>query len=253
MGIRTKIMLGFIILASMLFISGAISIFELTKLGRAVKGLILENYRSIDYSRRMLDALEQQENALLIFAAGDVDNARRQYNGAHQSFLVNMDSASFNLTLKDELLFIDTIRLRYNQFSFSAQKVFEQNGFTLNDYLEQIYPKVKITSESVKNLITVNQKGLFKSAAFLETSAQRATMPGLIVIVTSLIFILVFTYLVHHYFVSPIIRLTKGINDFVKYRKSFEVLIESKDELSSLKESIVGLIAMLKTYVKKPD
>jgi methyl-accepting chemotaxis protein len=253
MGIRTKIMLGFIILASMLFISGAISIFELTKLGRAVKGLILENYKSIDYSRSMLDALEQQENALLLFAAGDVESAKGKYSDAHKIFLVNIDSASLNLTLKNELLLLDTIRLRYKQFTLSAQDIFERKDFTLNVYLEQIYPKVKITSESVKNLITVNQKGLFKSAAFLETSAQRATMPGLIVIVTSLIFILVFTYLVHHYFVSPIIRLTKGINDFVKYRKSFEVLIESKDELSSLKESIVGLIAMLKTYVKKPD
>ncbi|HZJ73735.1 MAG TPA: hypothetical protein VFC87_02915, partial [Perlabentimonas sp.] len=106
-------------------------------------------------------------------------------------------------------------------------------------------------NEHVKNLITINQQDLSKSAAFLETSAQRASLPGLIVIVTSLIFTLVFTYLVHYYFVSPILRLTKGINDYVKFRKPFAVHLETKDEFHKLKESIVNLISLTKTSDRK--
>ena len=251
MGIRTKIMLGFMILASMLFLSGGILIFELTKLGKSVKGLIYDNYRSIDYSKNMLNALDDQENALLIFALGDSLDYKIKYEMAEQFFMASLDSASKNLTLPDERLYIDSIRLNYSQFQHLANQALESKQFNLGYYLKEVNPSIIITSEHVKNLITINQQGLFNSAAFLEASAQRALMPGLIVIITSLIFTFVFTYLLHHYFVSPVIRLTKGINDYVKFRKPFDVPLESKDELHSLKESIVSLIALIRTSIKK--
>lgn len=235
----------------MLFISGAISIFELTKLGKAVKGLIYDNYRSIDYSRNMLDALEEHENALLLFAEGDSELALERFRNAEIMFNDNLDSASINLTLTNELAFIDSVNFYYSILIEKTRAAFQSNDFSLGFYLKEINPIINTTSQHVKNLITINQQGLFKSAAFLETSAQRASVPGLIVIITSLIFTFVFTYLVHHYFVSPILRLTKGINDYVKYRKAFEVQMETKDELYSLKESIVNLISILKSSNRK--
>lgn len=253
MGIRTKIMLGFMILGSMLFISGAISIFELTKLGRSVKGLIHDNYRSIDYSRSMLDALEQQENALLLFANGDSAAAVTKFYKAHQTIMSSLDSAYNNLNLKDEVSFVDSVKHHYSIFKSLAEDAFKEPDFSLNNYLTNLSTYTVTTTEHVKNLITINQQGLFNSAAFLETSAQRASMPGLIVIITSLIFTFVFTYLIHHYFVEPILRLTKGINDYVKYRKPFDVILETKDEFHSLKESIVSLISLQRAGSKKQD
>lgn len=253
MGIRTKIMLGFIILASMLFMSGALSIFELTKLGKAVKGLIFDNYRSIDFSRSMLDALESQEKSLLLFAQGDSARAMDKFTKSKAIFIANLDSASMNLTLDEELAFVDSVKICYSAFLIKSEEVFKSSTFSLEKYLIDIYPSAVKTSDQVKNLITINQRGLFNSAAFLETSAQRAIMPGLIVILTSLIFTFVFTYLVHHYFVSPIIRLTKGINDYVKFNKPFDVPLETKDEISNLKQSIVNLISICRNSIRKSD
>ncbi|MDD3891184.1 MAG: MCP four helix bundle domain-containing protein [Bacteroidales bacterium] len=253
MGIRTKIMMGFIILASMLFISGAISIYEITKLGKSVKGLIYDNYKSIEYSRNMLDALDNQESALLFFVNGDTDVAKGQYFKAHHLFESNLDSATNNLQLEGEQMLIDSARFYYDKLKQQVEPIFSSSGFSLGEYLEEINSDLLLTSKHVKNLMIINQDELFKSAGYLETSAQRAAIPGLIVIITSLIFTFVFTYLVHHYFVSPIIRLTKGINDFVKFRKPFDVVIETKDELFSLKESTVNLISPLHRSPKKNE
>lgn len=246
-------MMGFIILASMLFISGAISIYEITKLGKSVKGLIYDNYKSIEYSRNMLDALDNQESALLFFVNGNTDIAKSQYFKAHHLFESNLDSATNNLQLEEEQMLIDSVRFYYDKLKHQVEPIFLSSSFTLGEYLEEINSDLLLTSKHVKNLMIINQDALFKSAGYLETSAQRAAIPGLIVIITSLIFTFVFTYLVHHYFVSPIIRLTKGINDFVKYRKPFDVVIETKDELFSLKESIVNLISPLRRSPKKNE
>jgi CHASE3 domain sensor protein len=51
--IRYKIITGFVILGIMLVISGLISIYELTKLGNQVNRLLMDNYRSIDFSKQM--------------------------------------------------------------------------------------------------------------------------------------------------------------------------------------------------------
>lgn len=251
MGIRTKMMLGFIILASMLFISGAISVFELTKLGKSIKGLIHDNYKSIDYSRSMLDALDEQENALLFKISGDSIHSRQQFSKADKILRTNLDSASNNLNLVSEHQQVDSVRVSYEKFYACAAANFNDVNFSINSYISVTNPLLIEVNEHVKNLITINQQDLSKSAAFLETSAQRASLPGLIVIITSLIFTLIFTYLVHHYFVSPILRLTKGINDFIKFRKPFEVPLETKDEFYKLKESIVNLISLTKTSGRK--
>ncbi|MFA5647594.1 MAG: MCP four helix bundle domain-containing protein [Bacteroidales bacterium] len=251
MGIRTKMMLGFIILASMLFISGAISVFELTKLGKSIKGLIHDNYKSIDYSRSMLDALDEQENALLFKISGDSIHSRQQFSRADKILRTNLDSASNNLNLVSEHQQVDSVRVSYEKFYACAAANFNDVNFSINSYISVTNPLLIEVNEHVKNLITINQQDLSKSAAFLETSAQRASLPGLIVIITSLIFTLIFTYLVHHYFVSPILRLTKGINDFIKFRKPFEVPLETKDEFYKLKESIVNLISLTKTSGRK--
>ena len=251
MGIRTKLMLGFIILASMLFISGAISVFELTKLGQSIKGLIYDNYKSIDYSRNMLDALDQQENALMFKIAGDSVMSRRMFIEADNFLRTNLDSANNALNLVSEHQQVDSVRIYYEHFYAYASANFDDANFSIHEFLRSTNPLLLQVNEHVKNLITINQQDLSKSAAFLETSAQRASLPGLIVIVTSLIFTLVFTYLVHHYFVSPILRLTKGINDYLKFRKPFEVPLETKDEFYKLKESIVNLISLTKASNRK--
>ena len=40
---------------------------------------------------------------------------------------------------------------------------------------------------------------------------------------------------------KPIIRITKSINDFVKFKKPFDVHIETKDEMNELKEAVKNL------------
>ncbi|MFP4556992.1 MAG: MCP four helix bundle domain-containing protein [Bacteroidales bacterium] len=251
MGIRTKIMLGFIILASMLFISGAISIFELTKLGHSIKDLLIDNYKSIDYSRNMLDALEKQEKSMLYLVEGNFIKSKGTFHKADKFFLENFENAKKNLTHKGELAYIDSIIQNYRPYAKHAKDALHKEELTLSTYLSDFQPRAHITNKHVKNLITINQQGLLKSATFLETSAQRAVIPGLIVIITSLVFTFIFIYLIQHYFVSPIIKITKGINDYVRYKKPFDIQLETRDELWTLKESVTKLISTCKIESKK--
>ncbi|HDP54798.1 MAG TPA: hypothetical protein ENN24_03830, partial [Bacteroidetes bacterium] len=154
MGIRTKMLMGFVILASMLFISGAISIFELTKFGKAVKGLIFDNYRSINYSRNMLDALENQERALLLFANGDTISAKEKIREAQYLFKANLDSVAHNFTLDDERMLIDSVSQYTKMLQNQVEVFLLSSNRSLSYYLSKVNPYIAATSNHVKNLIT---------------------------------------------------------------------------------------------------
>lgn len=235
----------------MLFISGAFSIFELTRQSRAVKMMITDSYRSIDYSKKMLEVIDNQEQ-ILLDCIGKNHCTVNGFEELDKIFLQNLDSAKINLTFKNEKLIIDSISIYYNQYSSYSRMMLQSDQRSLEFYLDSVRGIEILTIDQINQLLLLNQEGLYNSAAFHESSGQRAIVPGLIVIITGILFTFIFTYLVNHYFVSPIIKLTKGINDYLKYQKSFDVQLETRDEIFSLKESIKDLISYIRIS-KKSD
>jgi hypothetical protein len=67
-------------------------------------------------------------------------------------------------------------------------------------------------------------------------------MPGIIAMVSAFIFAVIFSFLINLLVVSPIIRITGGIQEYLETGKSFNVKIETGDELSHLVASVESLI-----------
>ena len=65
MGIREKIRLGFLALGLLLFFSGLISFFELSKLSRSTQSMLGASLKNMELSKTMLDAVQDQIPALL--------------------------------------------------------------------------------------------------------------------------------------------------------------------------------------------
>ena len=66
MGLRAKILSGFLILTTMLFMARIWSIYELTRVGTSVQRLLVENYKSINAAKMMIEALEREDSAVLL-------------------------------------------------------------------------------------------------------------------------------------------------------------------------------------------
>lgn len=244
MGIRLKIITGFVILASLLVISGLISIYELTKLGNSVNTLINDNYRSIDYSKQMSLSLEQQKKAIIMAINGENEKAISLFSTSKHDFEENLRNAANNLTVPGEINYVDSIALFFSNYAPIAESFIKDPKHNINIYLNDIQPRVWSIQNKVNELLTVNQQSLLQTATLLEKSPYRSILPGLIVVITSIVFSIIFNYMISYYMIKPVIRITKSINDFVKYKKPFDVTVETKDELNDLKESVKNLITV---------
>ena len=245
MGIRIKILFGFLILASMLFLAGGWSIYELTTIGTSVQRLLDDNYKSINAGRFMTEALEREDSATLLLQSGNRMKGREIIESADLSFQQGFQIAQKNVTISGEKAYVDEVEKTYRVYKDLWIKpiVGTNRERNLDWYFQEMHPAFLDVKLAVERLMALNDQVMYQTASSLKGKAHRAVMPGVVAILTALVFTLVFNYLVNYYLVGPIIRITSGIQQFLKTGEPFQVKIETKDELQHLVTAIHALAA----------
>ena len=248
MGLRIKILSGFLILATMLLVAGAWSIYELSNIGISVQKLLDENYKSIDAAKSMAEALEREDSAILLLLMGKRDEGRNILRSADGSFEKAFETARNNVTIPGEQEHVDAIQNAYNEYkAFWDQNIAGTvRESDLNWYFRDVHSSFLKVKSTVKDLMDMNDRIMYKTASNLEGRAHRATMPGVIAIISAFIFAVIFSFLINLLVVSPIIQMTNGIQEYLDLGQPFNVKIETKDELLHLASSVESLIARSK-------
>lgn len=254
MGIRFKILLGFLTLAIMLFIAGVWSIYEMNSIGSSIPKLLNENYKSIHAAKKMTEALEREDSALLLLLLGKWNEGRSLLNTADSVFNKNVNFAYTNITIPGEQSQLDTIKFRYANYKNLWQRpiVGTQKEGDLEWYFQSVHRSFLSVKSSIENLIDLNDKVMYQLASNLEQRANRAIMPGIVAVLSALVFTLIFNFLVNHYVVGPIIKITDRIKKFKESKMPFDVNVETRDELYYLSNEISDLCNLVRTKESNP-
>ena len=249
MKLRLKILSGFIILALMLTIAGIWSIYELKSIGTSVQDLLSDNYKNINASKMMIEALEREDSGILLLLLGNWSEGRRIISSADSLFALAFQIAENNITIPGEQLYIDSIRTKYQAYKELWERpiVDTQKQGNINWYFETVHSSFLAVKSSANNLMSLNDQFMFKTASGLQSKANRAIMPGIVAIVAALVFALIFNFFVNFYFVSPVIKITESVRKYLDRKVPFDVRIETRDEIYDLAESISNLCNLTKT------
>lgn len=246
MKLRLKILSGFFILVVMLAAAAAWSIYELKSIGFSVNDLMEDNYKSIDASKTMIEALEREDSGVLLLILGKWEEGRKIIDEADKQFQHAFNIASNNLTIEGEGDYIKKIREDYIVFKEIWEKpiVGTSKEGDINWYFENAHQAFLDVKFSVNELMSINDRTMFSTASSLREQANRALMPAIIAIISALVFSLLFNYFVNYYFVNPIMKIKNGVVEYIEKKKPYSVEIESKDELTSLNRSISTLCSL---------
>lgn len=247
MGLRGKIVSGFAILTMMLFIAGVWTIYELSLVGSSVQKMLDDNYKSVNAAKMMVEALERQDSGILLLLLGKREEGGSIIRSGDELFLKGFEIAKRNLTIPGEQDYVDAIEAKYEIYKnlWTGLVAGTERQADLNWYFKETHRAFMNTKESVTELMDLNDKTMYLTASDLKARSHRATMPGIVAILSALIFTVVFNYFVNLYMVSPIIKITKGIRAFVQTGKPVNIEVETKDELADLVSSIQDMIARL--------
>jgi HAMP domain-containing protein len=245
MGLRTKILSGFAILTMMLFIAGVWSFYELRSMGSSVQKMLDENYRSIHAAKMMNEALERQDSGVLLLLLGRSQEGKDAINSGDELFAKGFGIAKNNITIRGEQDYVDAIGTKYEDYKNFWTKLAAGSERDADLPWYKIHQAFLNAKAAVTDLTELNEKSMYQAASALKGRAHRAIMPGLVAILSALVFTLIFNYFVDLYVVSPIIKVTKGIRKFIETREPVDIEVEGKDEISNLVSSVQDLIARL--------
>lgn len=240
MKLRSKILSGFLILSFMLLLAGIWSVHQLRALGASAQRMLDENYKSINAAEAMIEALERQDSAILLLILGRWEEGRSIIEAADRAFEQGLEIAEGNITLPDEQGYIEATRSNYLSYKNIWMRpivgtVKERN---LAWYTDEVHPAFLVVKSSVNKLLEINDVAMYEMSSDLKDKASRAVMPGVVAVISALAFSLLFSYFVNYYMVGPIIRITRGVHDFLKTGKPFDVKVESRDEIARLVTAI---------------
>jgi methyl-accepting chemotaxis protein len=233
----------------MLSIAGIWSIYELKSIGSSVQDLLSDNYKSINASKTMIEALEREDSGILLLLLGNWDDGRAIVASADSLFETAFKIAENNITIPGEQFYVDSIRTKYQIYKMLWERpiVDTQRQGNINWYFETVHKSFLAAKSSVKNLMSLNDQFMFKTASELQSKANRAIMPGIVAIISALVFTILFNFFVNYYFVSPVIKITESIKRFLERKAPFDVRVETRDEIYDLAESISNLCNITKS------
>lgn len=254
MGLRVKIISGFLVLALMLILAGAWSIYELRNIAESVPKILEDNYKSIRAAKVMIESLEREDSAVLLLLSGKWEEGRNVIQEADQQFLQAFNLAVNNITMPGEDEVIEKIKAEYETYKTLWERpiVGTKHEGNLKWYLETVFRSFLQVKASVNNLSDMNDRGMYEAALYLRDKAHRSTMPGVVAMISALVLSLMFSYFVNYFMISPIIKITESVKSFMNAGTPFKVRIETTDEIKELESSIMELTAKVSTKEKKP-
>jgi HAMP domain-containing protein len=242
--LKYKILAGFMVLIIVLISAGIISIVEFTRLSHSVSSLIEDNYKTIEASKSMLEALEREDSGILMLLLGQWENGRKILSEADSAFMASFAIAQNNITEQNESELIDVIRKNYYIYKSKWQRpiVDTDKEGNIDWYQNTIHMDFLSTKESVHHLMSLNQNSMHDEAGQLIDRSHRAIMPGIVSIAAALIFTLILNFFITKYFISPISHLAEAVKKFNLKEKVLKVDIRSNDEIKQLENEINSLI-----------
>ncbi|MEJ2109390.1 MAG: hypothetical protein P8Z37_05645, partial [Acidobacteriota bacterium] len=117
--------------------------------------------------------------------------------------------------------------------------------YDLEWYFERGHTSFQAAKTSVEELMALNDANMYQTASNLEGRMERIIMPGIVAIVAALVFALVFNYFINHYFINPLLSITKEVQKVLKTGNPASIQIETKDELKDLASAVTDLSGLV--------
>lgn len=237
--LKEKISIVYIFLVCIIAAVGLSSVFNFYKLGKAINGLMVDNYKSINSASQMVEILENQNLAALDYIYTGKQSSSDIYFSYTGKFYKWYNIEANNITEHGERDIVNRINDHYTnyQMTFSnAQKIKDSKGeaAAISYYSKNVAPEFNKLRYELKNLIALNEKSMFKGKTDVTGSAKESMH---IIMVLS-ISVIILGFFISNYLTSKFLRPLYMLKENIKSIKEGNLypqnIIQTDDEIGDL-------------------
>lgn len=251
--LKGKISLIYLFLVIMIAVVGAASVMDLYGLSKAINGLMTANYKSIHAVDNMLEALERQDSAALIYISVNTEKGIDVFTENTNVFLRWYEIESKNVTESGEQTHVDNIGTYYTKYVklfSSLQEIRNTQGVeaSVEFYNNTIMPDFIALKQELKALSGLNETAMF-NAKDRATRTARVSMYWLLALTAAAI---AGGFLASRFFANRFLRPIYSLTETMKLVKSGDLNqqahILSHDEIGELAAEFNNMTKRLQQY-----
>jgi NtrC-family two-component system sensor histidine kinase KinB len=183
MDLRTRVLVGYGYLVSLIVVSAVAAALGFHHLGNRLSEVLEENFASVRWSMQMIEALERQDSALLAALLGDGE-AARALDESEKTFLAALGRARSNVTEDREVDVIDRVDGAYATYRKARVRLLaEPHEHPLEAYRAEALPRFDEVKREVVELLDVNHAAMVRADEAARAAARRnAAGHGLVMV-----------------------------------------------------------------------
>ena len=175
MSLRSKILLGYGLVFALAGVVVVWSLVNLVRLGSASGEILSENYRSIEAAEQMLDALERQDSAVLLYALGSEAEGARQFEREQGQFARSLGRAEDNVTIAGEAAVLARVDSAYAAYVAAFSDLLRSGDpAPLGAYRRRLLPAFRDAERPVAALRDLNERTMVAASDRAGRVAERA-------------------------------------------------------------------------------
>lgn len=215
--LKTKVALGVGFLFILLLLVGGVGFYYFNKISVESGELLKDNYKSVEYGRQMLDALNTWE---------------KSNDSAQKIFERNLVAQESNITEEGEAQVTNSLRRDYNAF------VQQNDSMPLHLALQK----------NISRIIQINLDAINEKNAESQKAVDNAKM--IITMIVTVCLLIGFTFMVNFpgLIAGPITKLTEGIKAIANKNYGQRIHLDRKDEFGDLAKAFNDMAEQLDDY-----
>jgi PAS domain S-box-containing protein len=177
--LKGRISLVYFYLVLVIAMVGLVSVINLFNLTNSINGLMTANYKSIKVINNMIENIEHQDHAMLLYIRIDSETGINSFIQNQQSFLNSFDIERHNITEPGEAALVNQLNSSYMDYikSFAElQEIKHRTGSTraLSFYTTDIQSKFDHVKVVLNELWALNETAMFRNKNYATKNAHKS-------------------------------------------------------------------------------
>ncbi len=252
MKLRTKILGGYCLILSLMMIVWAVAVVNLYRVGRAGEAILRENQLSVQAAESMINHLERQDSAALLFLLGDKQGSLTQFRDNQVEFSQWLGRARDNLTEPGEDRVVADIDAGYRAFMTVFQTMTEagldSRKQALAFYYQEFLPQFLQVRQFCFVLREMNQTAMEKASRHAHRLSVRTIWSMTGVGAASGTVGLVLSILLSGILIRPLAAMSRVTEQLAEGDYNVTLEVPSSDELGLLARQIITMSQKLKAF-----
>ena len=242
--IRKKVYFSLGSLATILLLSGVLSIMEYRRMSNYVSDLITSNINSIVLSQRLSDLTQEHNHQMLGVVVRNDISLMPEFH--EMPFAAVADSLRTTFTSESAQPMLDSVVTSFDDFVRTSRRFDEvflaDTVDTGTWFFGTLQPKYNSLIQNLGCLNELIHEELKYNSENFDAGFYRSIIPGVVSVGAGLLLILLLLYFTMVNYVRPIYRISEGIDAYRASGRRYTYEMDGDDQLANVNSGVTELI-----------